>query len=33
MSFEVFAGKVGVALHDVDYDRTPGFDIAWLGFV
>ena len=33
MSFEVFAGKVTVALHDVDHDRAPGFDIAGLGFV
>lgn len=33
MSFEVFAGEVGVAFHDVDHDRAPGFDVARLGFV
>lgn len=33
MSFKVFAGKVGVAFHDVDHDRAPGFDVAGLGFV
>lgn len=33
MSFKVFAGEVGVALHYVDHHRTPGFDIAGLGFV
>ncbi len=33
MSFEIFAGKVGVAFHDVDDDRAPGFNVAGLGFV
>lgn len=33
MSFKVLTGKVGVALHDIDDDGTPGFDVAGLGFV
>ncbi len=33
VSFEIFAGKVGVAFHDVDDDRAPGFDVAGLCFV
>ena len=33
MSFKIFASKVGVAFHDVDHDRAPGFDVARLGFV
>lgn len=33
MAFEVLAGEVGVAFHDVDDDGTPGFDVAGLGFV
>ncbi len=33
MAFEVFTGKIGVAFHDIDHNRAPGFDIAGLGFV
>ena len=33
MSFEIFAGKVGVAFHNVDNNRAPGFYVARLGFV
>jgi len=30
--FERVAREVGVSLHDVDNNRTPGSDISHLGF-
>ena len=33
VSFEIFAGKVGVAFHNVDNNRAPGFYVAGLKFV
>ena len=33
VSFEIFAGKVGVAFHNVHDNRAPGFYVAGLSFV
>ena len=33
MAFEIVAGEMGVAFHDVDDDGAPGVDVAGLGFV
>lgn len=33
MFLEVITGKIGVAFHDVHHDRSPGLNVAGLGFI
>ena len=33
MPLKILVGKVGVALHNIDNDRSPGIDVARLSLV